>query len=366
MEITEKKYVEEVYNYLHSIPETGHNEFKTSKFISEELKKFGYDVVEGIAVTGIIATIDSGVKGPILAVRADMDALEYEIDGKKINIHSCGHDANSSMVLAAAKEVIEKGISRGRAVFIFQPAEEILGGAIEMAKSGLLDEVEEIVGIHLRPIQEARLGEATPALYHGSSKVVKVKINGLASHGARPHLGINAVDAAVLAINGINTIRIDPRVPHSAKVVKINTSGSAHNIIPDSVTMVLDLRAQKNEIMEELVEKIKDAINGSVQSIGARAEIEVDGVPAAEYDEEMLRIVREAIGDVLGSSINEIITPGGEDFHFYTEILKTKSAYIGLGSDLVPGLHHPEMKFNLKALEYGEEILKKVVFKRLG
>lgn len=367
MKIIEKKYVEEVYNYLHSIPEIGCNEYKTSKFIADELRKFGYDVVEGIACTGIIASIDSQVKGPILAVRADMDALEFEIEGKKVNIHACGHDANSAMVLAAAREVAKAGISKGKIVFIFQPAEEVLGGASEIAKSGIIDDIEEIVGIHLRPIQEARLGEATPALYHGSSQKIKVRIDGLASHGARPHLGVNTIDAAVLAINAINAIKVDPRVPHSAKVTSINSSGSAHNIIPDTTKMVLDLRAQTNVVMKELVEKIKNAIYASVEALEAKAEIEVGtGVPAAEYNNEMIDLAREAIAEVLGNALEPIVTPGGEDFHFYTKILDIKSTYVGLGADLEPGLHHPEMKFDLKALEYGKEILKKMVLKRLG
>lgn len=296
-----------------------------------------------------------------------MDALQFEIDGKKINIHACGHDANSSMVLATAKEIAERGIAKGKIVFIFQPAEEILGGAIEMAQSGVLDEVDEIIGIHLRPIQEAKLGKATPALCHGSSKIVKAKIIGLAAHGARPHLGVNAIDAAVLAINAINAIKIDPRVPHSAKVTSMNTGDSAHNIIPNTVNLVLDLRAQTNEVMEKLVIKIKEAIDKSVQSIGASAEIEVNiGVPAAEYNEDTVETARQVITEVLGDSLEPIVTPGGEDFHFYTKILGVKTAYIGLGADLVPGLHNPEMKFDLKALEYGKEILKRIVLKRVG
>ncbi|SKC83523.1 amidohydrolase [Maledivibacter halophilus] len=365
--MTEKKYVEEVFNYLHSIPEIGCNEFKTSKFISGELKKFGYNVMEGFAVTGLVATLDSGVKGPVLAVRADMDALQFELDGEKVNIHACGHDANSSMVLATAREIAEKGINRGKIMFVFQPAEEILGGAKEIAKSGVLDEADEIIGIHLRPIQEAKLGEATPALCHGSSQMMKVKINGIAAHGARPHLGVNVIDASALAINAINAVKVDPRVPHSAKVTSINTGDSAYNIIPSSATLALDLRAQTNDVMEKLVEKIKEAINNSVKAIGADAEIEVStGVPAAEYNEDTVNLAREAITEVLGGSLSPIVTPGGEDFHFYTKFLDIKSAYIGLGANLVPGLHSPEMEFDLKALEYGKEILKRIVLKRVG
>lgn len=363
----DEKYVKKVFHYLHSIPEIGCQEFKTSKFVSEELKKFGYHVIEGIAITGVIATMDSQIEGPILAVRADMDALSFKVDGKKVNIHACGHDANTSMVLATAKKIAEKGISKGKIVFVFQPAEETLGGANAIAESGILDEVEEMIGLHLRPIQEAKLGEATPALYHGSSRVMEVQINGLASHGARPHLGVNAIDAASLAIHAVNSVSVDPRVPHSAKVTSIHSGESSYNTIPDTVYMVLDLRAQTNNVMEKLVEKVQMAILTSVQSLGAKAEISAcTGVPAAEYNAEMIELAREAITEVLGNALDPIVTPGGEDFHFYTNMLNIKASYIGLGADLVPGLHHPEMTFDLKALEYGEEILKKIIFKRLG
>ena len=124
-----RKYVEVVFEVLHQNPEIKLQEFRTSKFISGELKKHGYNVVEGIATTGIIATLDSEVPGPVLGVRADMDALPFVIDGKRVNIHACGHDANSAMVLAMGQHIAEKGISRGKLVTIFQPAEESLKSA---------------------------------------------------------------------------------------------------------------------------------------------------------------------------------------------------------------------------------------------
>ncbi len=362
-----KEYIYEAFDYLHSTPEKGFEEFETSKYISKELSKFGYNVKDKIGGTGIIASIDSGKEGPIIAVRADMDALEFEIDGKKLNIHACGHDANSSMVLAAAKEVAEEGIKVGKIVFAFQPAEETLGGATVLCDSGLLDDVDEMIGIHLRPIQEARLGQATPALYHGSSMVIKAKINGVASHGARPHLGVNAVDAVALAINAVNSVRVDPRIAHSAKVTKVQTEGEAHNTIPDTVHMILDLRAQTNEVMDELVKRVKRSICTSVESVGASTEIVYcEGVPAAEYNEDTIEVVKEAISEVLDDVIDKIVTPGGEDFHFYTKKLDVKTAYIGLGADLKPGLHSPDMSFDKKALLNGKNIIKKVINKRLG
>lgn len=361
-----KVYVKEVFNTLHSTPEIGFKEFKTSKFIADELKKIGYDVIENVGGTGIVAKLDSGKEGPRFGLRADMDALEYEKNGEKIYLHTCGHDANSSMVLATAKEIIESGIERGVFYLIFQPAEEVLGGAQSIINSGYVDEVEEMVGIHLRPIQETQLGQATPALVHGASYRMIAKIRGLNSHGARPHLGVNAVDAAVLAVGAINSIRLDPKVNHSVKVTRLKV-GDTVNIIPDEAELALDMRAQTNEVMEEMINKAKEAIINSAKAIGAEGIIEfVGGVPAAEYDDGMVDFVGEAIKEVLGNALNPVITPGGEDFHYYTKELNVRTAYVGLGANLTPGLHHPEMSFDTKALELGVEILKKVVFKKLG
>lgn len=362
-----KVYVENVYNYLHTIPEIGFEEFETSKFIAEELKKFGFEVIEKIGGTGVIGKLDSGVAGPVFAMRADMDALSFEKDGKKYNVHACGHDSHSAMVLAAAKEIAEKGIKKGKMIVLFQPAEEVLGGAQSIVESGYIDSVEEMVGIHLRPIQETRLGQATPALVHGASYRIIAKIKGLNSHGARPHLGVNAVDAAMLVVSAINAIHVDPRVPHSIKVTRVHAGGETINLIPDEAEIAMDLRAQTNEVMEEMIAKAKDAIVNSAKAIGAEGKIElIGGVPAAEYNDEMVEICRCAIEEELGEVLEPLITTGGEDFHYYSKERKIKTAYIGLGADLTPGLHHPEMTFNLEALQLGVKILKNVAQKRLG
>lgn len=364
---TARAYVENVYNYLHTIPEIGFQEFETSKFIAEELKKFGYEVIEKIGGTGVIGKLDSGVDGPVFSMRADMDALSFEKDGKKYNVHACGHDAHSAMVLAAAKEMAEKGIKKGKLIVLFQPAEEVLGGAQSIIESGHLNEVEEMVGIHLRPIQETRLGQATPALVHGASYRMIAKIKGLNAHGARPHLGVNAVDAAMLVVGAINAIHVDPRVPHSIKVTRVQAGGETINLIPDEAEIAMDLRAQTNEVMEEMIAKAKDAIVNSAKAIGAEGRIElIGGVPAAEYDDRMVDIARCAIEEELGEVLEPLITTGGEDFHYYSKKGKIKTAYIGLGADLTPGLHYPEMSFNLEALQLGVKILKNVAQRRLG
>ncbi len=273
------------------------------------------------------------------------------------------------MVLGCAKAVMEKGISSGKLYILFQPAEEKLDGAKTMIKSGLIDDMTEIVGIHVRPIDDTSIGHATPAVYHGSSAQVIITIKGLSAHGARLHLGINAVDAAVLVAGAINSVRVNPLIPHSAKVTQINTGSGSRNIIPDNVTMAVDVRCHDNDEMTKLLEKIKEAAAYSAKAIGAKAKAEVIGcVPAAVYDEEMKATAREAIKEVLGEEglLADMYNPGGEDFHFFTLDMGLKAAYIGLGADVTPGLHHKDMTLNPDALPGGAEILSRIIHKRLG
>ena len=362
-----EKYIINVFDKLHSIPEIAFKEFQTSTYIASQLKELGYHTIEKVGGTGVIGILDSGNSGPVLALRADMDALEFEKDGKAYNVHACGHDAHSSMVLGVAKQVKETGINKGKLYLVFQPAEEQLYGATKMIQSGMLEEVEEMIGIHLRPIQEARLGEATPALVHGASNRVDISVKGLNAHGARPHLGINAVDAAVAIANGINAIKANPSVSHSVKVTALKGGTDTFNLIPDSAKLTLDVRAQNNEVMEDILSKVKLAVENGARTVGAEAQIDfIGGVPAAEYCDELTQLAKEAIIKELGESLEIIITPGGEDFHFYSRDLGIKTGYIGLGADLTPGLHHPDMTFDKSALVKGTNILLNIVISRLG
>ena len=112
--IKDETYVRKVYNHLHKMPEISLQEFNTSSFFANEMKKFGFSVIGKTGGTGVIGILDSGNPGPVLALRGDMDAIEFQLDGEKVSIHACGHDANSSMVLACAHDISKKGIEKGR------------------------------------------------------------------------------------------------------------------------------------------------------------------------------------------------------------------------------------------------------------
>jgi amidohydrolase len=356
-----------VFHELHAMPELGMEEVRTSAYLADSLERSGFTVERGVSgSTGIVGTLRGEEKGPVVALRADMDALPFTIDGEQRNIHACGHDANCTMVLMAALTLVRIGIKKGTLKIVFQPAEETLKGARVMIASGLLRDIDALFGIHLRPIQEARLGQATPALYHGSSYLMTAKITGVAAHGARPHLGVNSIDAAAAVVNGINAIRLDPSVPYSVKTTRLWAGGPAHNVIPETAEMTFDLRAQTNDAMEQLLEKTENVVRSCAESFGAKGEIlSREGVPAAEYDQELIQEAKQAIEDTLGTALDPMSTPGGEDFHFYSTEGKIRTAYIGLGADLRPGLHHPEMSFDEEALVHGTRILTAIVKNRL-
>lgn len=364
-----KTRVLEIYDALHQIPEVGFEEVKTSAYLAEKLESFGYEVTRGYGGTGVVGKLQGKEEGPKVGFRADMDALGHEIDGQKMAIHSCGHDAHSAMALAAAEAIALKGVERGEVQILFQPAEECLFGAVRMIEDGAGKDLDMLFGIHLRPGQEAKMGQITPALHHGASYVVKAHLEGKTAHGARPHLGINAIHAASAVIQAVLAIYTDPIIPSSIKATQIQGGGPVANAIPASASITFDVRSRQNEAMESILGKMKAAIEQGAAAVGAKGTMEVvGGVPAAEYDSEMTDIAKEAIVEILGQDglMDETVTPGGEDFHFFTQkIPGLKTGYIGLGCDLTPGLHDPKMSFDKNALEIGAKTLVSIVEKAL-
>jgi amidohydrolase len=354
--------VQELWDVLHQMPEVAFNEHKTSAYLAQQLLAAGYKVQTGVGgSTGVVGVLDSGKPGPVLALRADMDALMHVVDGKECVIHSCGHDGHMSTILTVAEELARQGVSRGKIKVLFQPAEETLSGALVLIKAGALDDVDVVLGMHLRPSQEARDGQAGSALYHGGGYVLDATLEGAAAHGARPHLGVNCADAAAAVVQAINSIHMDPLVPYSVKVTKIQIGGGPPNIIPDRGEMAFDLRCQLDAPMDQLIEKTKQAILTGAATVGAKATVTVRyGAPAAQYSEEIMALAKEAIVAELGPQgcIGPIYTTGTEDFHYFVKHKPSlKPGYIGLGCGLTPGVHHPGMRFNTAALIHGVNIL---------
>lgn len=358
-----------VWNDLHKTPELGFQEFKTSAYIAAALEKMGYAVTRGIAGTGVLAVKKGTEPGPVMLLRADMDALPFKDEaGTPICLHACGHDGHCAMLLTAAAELFDK-VKKGTLKIFFQPAEETLKGAVESYKSGIFDDVEIALGLHIRPVQDLKAGDMCAAVRHTSSSVVCIRIKGRGAHASRPHLGVNCAEAAALVTNAVCAIKLDPTKTWSVKVTGINAMASAHNIIPDHAEVWLDCRAQTNPLMTELQAKLKDAGIYAAKAVGAEAEIDCQGIlPAAEYDDELTAQVAEEIKKVVGKEhLDKDCGGGGEDFHFYKQMKpELRCAYFGVGVGCEPGLHDRNMHFDPKYLVNGAKILEAMALRYVG
>ncbi|GIN97707.1 amidohydrolase AmhX [Siminovitchia terrae] len=363
-----KQQVYDTFNYLHAHPELSWEEVNTNQFMKEQLEKAGCTVRTFSDCTGVIADFGNPANGnPVVAIRADMDALWQEVDGKFQANHSCGHDAHMTMVLGVVWKLTKDPSIKDKVTvrFIFQPAEEVGDGALRMVEKGAVDDVDYLFGIHLRPVQEAPDGYATPAIIHGAASSIECDIIGDDAHGARPHLTSNAIEVGTHIVNAINAIHLDPTVPHSVKVTKFHAGGKSTNIIPGQASLAFDLRAQTNQHMKMLKEKVYETLEATEQLFQSKIKITDDyGIPAAEVAPEAKEITRQAISNILGPdhTMDPLMTPGGDDFHFYTiKRPELKATMIGLGCDLKPGLHHPHMTFNREALFNGIDIITEIV-----
>jgi amidohydrolase len=253
----------------------------------------------------------------------------------------------------------------GRLKVIFQPAEEKGTGALSFVNKGIVDDIDYLYGVHLRPIQEIGHGYAAPAILHGSAKMIKGSISGTDTHGARPHLGQNAIEVMALLVQAIHSIQVDPMVSHSAKLTMFQAGGESINIIPGNAVFSIDVRSQTNQVMDQLMERVEKAIRSVAELGGVEINVEIVAeIAAAEVDNTAVELMAQAIVDTVGEPflVPPIVTPGGEDFHYYTlKRPSVKATMLGLGCDLSPGLHHPQMTFNRDSLLTGIEILVRTV-----
>ncbi len=362
------------YKHLHTIPELGHKEFKTSAYIAGELRKAGLEVEDAAeGTTGVIATLRGAEPGLTLGMRADMDALPMQEEtGLPFAsthpgaMHACGHDAHCTIVLWTAKALAACGIKRGTVKFVFQPAEEILTGARRFLASGKLKGIEEMVSLHLRPVSEAKFGEAAAGIAHSAVCQIQATLHGKSSHGARPHQGVNVAETAGLITHAVGLVHCDPRVTHSAKCTRVLVDTGTFNIIPDKAVMNFDLRSQNNEVMDVQRERVIRAITKCAEAMGATADVEIIGdAPGASLDPKLVEEAKAAITAVLGSSLGVVEVPASEDFHAFAVEGGMRTTLIGIGTDAETH-HNNKVTYNLGATPIGVKIMTTFVKNKLG
>ncbi|HAQ06595.1 MAG TPA: amidohydrolase [Bacillus bacterium] len=359
-----KEELLQVFDHLHENAEVSWEEIQTTEYLSNLLSAYGLNPIPFDGCTGFIAEIGEGPY--CVGLRTDMDALWQEVDGVFKANHSCGHDAHMTMIVGTILLLKKLDFQpKGKLKFIFQPAEEKGTGALKLIEKGVVDDIDYLYGVHLRPKEEVPLGKCSSGIINGAARFVSGEIIGEDAHGARPHQGNNSIEIGATLVNEFSKIHLNPMVPYSVKMTTFHAGAQSKNVIPGHATFDLDLRAQTNEVMDQLndaVYKITDAaaaINGVKIVLKTEAQI-----AAAQIHPDAQRLMEQAIVQTIGAEnlVQPYMSAGGEDFHFYTiKRPKIKATMLGLGCDLSPGLHHPKMTFDKEALFTGIEILAKTM-----
>ncbi|GAA4408893.1 amidohydrolase [Advenella faeciporci] len=356
---------------IHQHPELGFKEHRTSHIVQQLLKEWGYEVHTGYGTTGVVGVLKKGNSNKTMGIRADMDALPLkETTGLPYasvhdNImHACGHDGHTTMLLAAAKYLAEKGEFSGTLNLIFQPAEESLGGARKMMDDGLFKDhpCDAIFGMHNAPgfPQGQLLFRDGPAM--SSSDYVTITITGVGGHGAHPHLAKDPIVAAASIIMALQTIVSREVNPSQLAVITIGAMNAGHinNVIPQQAVLELSVRALNAEVRSLLENRIKALVNAQAESFGVRADIHYErGYPVLVNTQTETDFARQTAIEFAGQDNVVLQTParlGSEDFAFMLEKVPGCYLFIGNGEGNKEGacaVHNPNYNFNDKNLVNG-------------
>ncbi|HAX2685698.1 TPA: amidohydrolase [Escherichia coli] len=354
----------EIRHQIHENPELGLQEFKTSALVAEKLRQWGYEVEQGLATTGIVATLKVGDGEKSIGLRADMDALPiYENSGKPWAskhpglMHACGHDGHTTILLGAARYFAETHRFNGTLRLIFQPAEEMINGGEIMVKEGLFDHFpcDVIFGMHNMPGLPVGKFYFQPGALMASMDQFHITVRGCGGHGAIPHKAIDPVLVAAHITTALQSIVSRNVDPLEAAVITVGSivAGEAANVIPDSAEMKISVRSLSRDTRQLLLTRIPALAQAQAASFGATAEVtHVNGTPVLVNDEEMARFAWQVACKTFGEERAEFgIKPlmGSEDFSFMLEaqpkggFLLFGNGDVGEGSCMV---HNPGYDFN--------------------
>ncbi|MDN5201086.1 amidohydrolase [Fulvivirgaceae bacterium BMA10] len=382
--------------HFHQYPELSNREYKTAEKIAEHLKSLGMEVQTEIAHTGVVGILKGAHPGPVIGLRADIDALPVTervdvpfasketttFNGQHVGVmHACGHDTHIAMLMGAAEVLSKlKGELKGTIKFIFQPAEEGApkgeeGGAELMIKEGVLKnpDVEVIFGLHINSGTKVGTIKYRAGGIMASSNSFSIKVKGKQTHGSTPWTGIDPIVTSAQIINGLQTIiSRQTELTKEAAVISIGSihGGVRSNIIPEEVEMIGTIRALDNSMRDLIFQKIKHTATNIAESMGAIAEVEINkGYPITYNDPDltnkMLPSLQLAVGESNVKTMNAIT--GAEDFSFFQE--KVPGLYFFLGGmpkdwkkDQAAPHHTPDFYIDESGLHYGVKAFCYLVF----
>ena len=371
--------------HLHQRPELGFQEQLTSELIAGKLQEWGIDHKTGIAKTGIVATISSNRPGPVLAIRADMDALPIQEENNVPYrsqhdgiMHACGHDGHTAIALGTAYYLANhRDDFTGTVKIIFQPAEEGPGGAKPMIEEGVLKnpDVEAIIGLHLwNNLPLGTVGVRSGALM-AAVECFRCTIFGKGGHGAMPHQTVDSIVLSAQIVNALQTIVARNVNPIDSAVVTVGElhAGTALNVIADTARMSGTVRYFDPKLDGYFGKRIEQIIAGICQSQGANYELDYWQLyPPVINDARIAELVRSVALDVVETPVDvvpECQTMEGEDMAFFLQ--EVPGCYFFVGSanpskNLAYPHHHPKFDFDETALLMGAELFVRCVEKFCG
>lgn len=370
---------------FHQYPELGFQEELTAGKIAGILASLGIEHYTGIAKTGVMAIVDSGKPGPVLAIRADMDALpvqeENEVDYRSRHtgkMHACGHDGHTAIALGTAQYLAQhRETFRGQVKFFFQPAEEGPGGAKPMIEAGVLEnpDVEAIIGLHLwNDLPAGTVGiKAGPVM--AAVEHFECQILGKGGHGAMPHQTVDALVVSAQIVTALQTIVARNIDPLQSAVVTVGElkAGTAFNVIADSAYFRGTVRYFDPKFAGYFSQRLETLVKGICQAQGADYHWHYEEIyPPVVNDRRLVELVRNAAADVMVNAdalIPDYQTLAGEDMSFFLQAIPgcyffLGSANAGLGLNYPH--HHPRFDFDESVLPIGVEIFVRCVERFCG
>lgn len=372
--------------HLHANPELSYNEYNTSKFVAKTLREIGLTLVEGVALTGIVALVEG--KNPskkVIALRADMDALPITeantVDYKSKNagvMHACGHDVHTASLLGTAKILHSlKTQFEGAIKFIFQPGEEKNpGGASYMIRDGVLENPRpaSIIGQHVMPLLPAGTIGFREGMYMASSDEIYLTVVGKGGHAAAPELTIDPVLIAshiIIALQQIISRNASPKQPTVLSFGKITGEG-ATNIIPNEVKIAGTFRALNEVWRKEALIKIKKMAESIAEGMGGHCEVEIShGYPYLENNPALTRSIRRAAEEYVGKEnvVDIDLTLASEDFAYYSQVIPASFYRLGSRNEakgITSYVHTPTFDIDEDALAIGPGLMAWMALRELG
>ncbi len=363
---------------LHQHPELAFEEVRTSGIVAQRLRTLGLEVQTGIAKTGVVGLLRGGASRPgtkTIAIRADMDALPIhelsEIDYRSTadgKMHACGHDGHTSILLAVA-DILSKRHAElsGNVKFVFQPAEESIGGAAPMVKEGAMQDVDGIIGLHLiSDYPLGRVGVRAGPIFASADRFM-LTVKGKGGHAAMPEASIDPIVIAAYIVTALQTLISRETSPFSPAVITIGKiqAGTAFNIIPETAEMQGTLRAFSAKHRDKLMRRIGKLATGVATSMGGSCYLEItSGCPPCMNDPGMTEVVREAALGVVGEKevdgSEAVMSTGSDDMACFLEAVPGCYFIVGVKNEEKGASyphHHPRFNIDEDALPIGVEVL---------